>query len=263
MTTAGGKKRGLRARNPLYAHWERARTYKHTSYLDERPHRGVGCPWETGDVHTGDGIQRVSEEQPASLAPVWGEGGSVLQALGSKEEKARQRLKRRTKKKESYEEYLESSTWRKIRAAALRRDKNKCRSCGDPARVVHHVRYPEILGEEKMDWLYSLCRPCHDEIHRLDKQLTLRDATDLILRAGGIEKTVTFVPDDPQLSKAATRNRQLRRGWGKSKKKKRRKPPPADVRKRTKLQLANDRLHEEQKRARENRAKFRKGQDGA
>ena len=47
--------------------------------------------------------------------------------------------------------------------------------------VVHHVRYPKVLGEEKLAWLYSLCVPCHDEIHRLHSSMTLRKATAHVL----------------------------------------------------------------------------------
>lgn len=128
-------------------------------------------------MHTGDGIQRVSGAD-AFLTPLGGEGGSVLQALGSK---AEERGKRRKKKKDSYASYLESSTWRKIRARALKRDKHKCRACGEKAEHVHHMRYPKNLGQEKMEWLFSLCANCHNAIHRAARTIPLRQATDLIL----------------------------------------------------------------------------------
>lgn len=144
-------------------------------------------------MQTGDGIQRVSEAD-ALLAPDGGEGGSVLRALGSKEAKAVARAKRREEKKENYAKYLESSTWRKIRARALKRDKNKCRACGEKAEHVHHIRYPKKLGDEKMEWLYSLCAECHNAIHRAAQKMTLREATDLILGGGSREGNITYLP---------------------------------------------------------------------
>lgn len=137
---------------------------------------------DKGDVLTGDGIERVSEEQSIS-APHGGEGGSVLQALGSKGRVRELRAKRREDKKDSYAKYLEGSAWRKIRGAALKRDKHTCRACSAPAIHVHHVRYPKNLGEERMEWLYSLCAPCHNEIHKRAsvRGVTLRAATNEVL----------------------------------------------------------------------------------
>lgn len=108
----------------------------------------------------------------------------MLQALGSKEGSKRElRAKRRKKKKDSYAKYLESPTWKKIRRQALDRDGHTCRACKKHAQVVHHIRYPKNLGQERLEWLYSLCAPCHDEIHRLaaQKGVTLRAATRQVL----------------------------------------------------------------------------------
>lgn len=194
-----------------------------------------------GDVHTGDGIERAEVSTDSLLTPDGGEGGSVLQALGSKEE----RVKRRKNKKESYAEYLESPTWRKIRAQALKRDKNKCRACGEKAVHVHHVRYPKNLGEEKMEWLYSLCAPCHNSIHRAAATMTLRAATDLILDASR-EENVTRFPDDWRLSKSATRARQsskrVAQVQAQSRRKKRKAKLKPKERKKSKIELENERL---------------------
>lgn len=171
----------------------------------------------------------------------------MLRALGSK---AEERAKRRKKKKDSYAKYLESSTWRKIRAKALARDKNICRACGEKAQHVHHVRYPKNLGEEKMDWLYSLCVPCHDAIHRAAQNMTLRAATELILAAPGTSSNVIHLADDWRLSKSATKARQAKRYRSKpsrvSKRKKRAMKAQHvkdDARKKSKIELENERLH--------------------
>jgi len=220
-------------------------------------------------VHTGDGIQRVSEAE-ALLTPRGGEGGSVPQALGSKAER---RAKRRKQKKDSYAEYLESSTWRAIRARALKRDKNKCRACGEKAEHVHHIRYPKNLGDEKMEWLYSLCVPCHNAIHRAARVMPLRKATELILASPTDTSNVIYLPDDWRLSKTAARKRATGR-WAEKNprdKKKRKKPKklkPFEIKaggprisargsRRTSIQAANDELHQIQQRARESRERRR------
>jgi hypothetical protein len=80
--------------------------------------------------------------------------------------------------RQSYIDYLNSPTWRRIRKAALIRDRHTCRACGDPAQHVHHDRYPNTLGQEKQSWLYSLCADCHAEIHAIvDSGVNLKSAT--------------------------------------------------------------------------------------
>lgn len=208
-------------------------------------------------MHTGDGIQRVSDVADALLAPVGGEGGSVLQALGSKGESQRElRAKRRKEKKDSYAEYLKSEEWKKLRARALRRDKKTCRACGKPAAVVHHIRYPKNLGQERLDWLYSLCSPCHNRIHRLAEEMTLRKATHHVLETRR-EGNVVYLPDDPQLDPAAAKRRNLKgRGHEPGKKKRKRKGLPKTKRmhKSKALLIAqNEALREEFARNRERR----------
>jgi hypothetical protein len=188
-------------------------------------------------VHTGDGIERVSGAD-ALPAPYGGEGGSVLQALGSK---AEERAKRRKKKKDSYSKYLAGDKWKKIRALVLERDKKRCRACGKRAQVVHHIRYPKNLGEEKLEWLFSLCAPCHDEIHRIAATMPLRKATDLVIGSYRDGKVVRL-PDDPRLSKREARLRQ-RKSKGHSKRKVRKVKSRVIVKKESKISLENDRLH--------------------
>ena len=65
----------------------------------------------------------------------------------------------------SHREYLKSSTWQKIRTAALDHYGKICGKCGEFGTDVHHMRYPEIQGEEKMSDLIVVCRSCHDAIH--------------------------------------------------------------------------------------------------
>lgn len=107
------------------------------------------------------------------------------------------RSSRRTEKKLRYEAYLQSDTWKKIRAVVLERDNRVCRSatCSARATVVHHGRYPQILGQERYEWLYALCAPCHDHIHRLTAAgKTLRVATAIVV--DGTEPAPRASPGD-------------------------------------------------------------------
>lgn len=73
----------------------------------------------------------------------------------------------RPSRRNTYNTYLHSPTWKRLRRQALTRDKFKCRGCGDPAQHVHHDRYPNVYGQEKLSWLYSVCADCHTAIHEM------------------------------------------------------------------------------------------------
>lgn len=70
-----------------------------------------------------------------------------------------------------------------MRAKVLDREDHLCQSveCTSQATVVHHVRYPKVLGDERLEWLYALCALCHDEIHRRAQSRSLRQATREVL----------------------------------------------------------------------------------
>ena len=69
----------------------------------------------------------------------------------------------------SYQEYLDSSDWKQRRARILKRDKYQCSMCGTGMNLrVHHVRYPDVLGEESDDDLITVCDSCHEKIHNAD-----------------------------------------------------------------------------------------------
>ena len=70
-------------------------------------------------------------------------------------------------------EFYNSRTWRNKRKEILLRDNNECQMCKQTglvakAQEVHHVKMlinnPE-LGLASMN-LQSLCRRCHDKIHK-------------------------------------------------------------------------------------------------
>lgn len=78
-------------------------------------------------------------------------------------EKSLKRLKGR-----SYEKFLKSTYWAKVRQAVLSRDKNKCIVCGTQMNLqVHHTTYKNHLKEHlHLEDLQTLCKNHHVETHR-------------------------------------------------------------------------------------------------
>lgn len=65
------------------------------------------------------------------------------------------------------EEYLKSDAWSRKRYVVLRRDNWRCVYCGARATQVHHKRYAKKnLGKEPIEWLVSVCKSCHESLHR-------------------------------------------------------------------------------------------------
>lgn len=63
-------------------------------------------------------------------------------------------------------EYLQSEAWKRKRYVVLKRDNWTCVYCGNGATQVHHKRYAKNnIGTEPIDWLVSICKSCHDQIH--------------------------------------------------------------------------------------------------
>lgn len=70
---------------------------------------------------------------------------------------------------EEYQEYLNSPIWWEKRDRILERDGWQCRKCGSGMNLrVHHIRYPEVLGEEPDSDLITLCDDCHKSVHEQD-----------------------------------------------------------------------------------------------
>ncbi len=69
----------------------------------------------------------------------------------------------------SYQDYLASQDWKQRRARILKRDNYQCTMCGTGMNLrVHHIRYPDILGEEPDEDLITVCDSCHEKIHGND-----------------------------------------------------------------------------------------------
>jgi 5-methylcytosine-specific restriction endonuclease McrA len=63
--------------------------------------------------------------------------------------------------------YLKSDAWKRKRYVVLKRDNWRCLYCGGRATQVHHTKYAKYdIGKEPIEWLVSICKDCHDSIHR-------------------------------------------------------------------------------------------------
>jgi len=74
---------------------------------------------------------------------------------------------KREKRRDYYRnDYLKSEAWQRKRYVVLRRDNWTCVYCFAPATQVHHKRYlKKNIGKEPIDWLVSICGPCHERKH--------------------------------------------------------------------------------------------------
>lgn len=70
-------------------------------------------------------------------------------------------------KKQTYDEFLKSAYWRKVRLLILKRDNSCCCNCGSTQNLhIHHTTYKHHLKElENLEDLITLCKSCHNEIH--------------------------------------------------------------------------------------------------
>lgn len=78
----------------------------------------------------------------------------------------KRRLSNRIARKNYYREYLKSDAWKRKRYVVFKRDNWKCQYCGAKATEVHHLKYAKYqIGKEPIDWLVSICSPCHRKQH--------------------------------------------------------------------------------------------------
>ena len=75
--------------------------------------------------------------------------------------------KRRKSRRDYYRNvYLKSDAWRRKRYVVLKRDNWICVYCGERATQVHHTRYAKYnIGKEPIEWLESVCKSCHEDLH--------------------------------------------------------------------------------------------------
>lgn len=74
-----------------------------------------------------------------------------------------------TPRQQSYQEFLASPEWRKMRNTRLKLDGFICQGCGGSAVTAHHIWYPkEEHWKDTPLWaLISLCAECHAKAHRI------------------------------------------------------------------------------------------------
>ena len=73
--------------------------------------------------------------------------------------------------KMTYEEYLQSRWWLKIRERTIKRDKKKCTKCKARKYLQVHHKFYRGRGKEKMKDLITFCRKCHENEHGIIRPL--------------------------------------------------------------------------------------------
>lgn len=75
--------------------------------------------------------------------------------------------KKKKQKKQSYDEFLKSGYWRRVRNIVLKRDNNCCCKCGAKTNLhIHHTTYKHHMKEiDNLDDLVTLCKSCHNAVH--------------------------------------------------------------------------------------------------
>ncbi len=62
---------------------------------------------------------------------------------------------------------LAAESYRKLRRLVLERDSWRCQFCGQIVNLqVHHLRPRSQQGDDKEENLITLCRACHERVHR-------------------------------------------------------------------------------------------------
>lgn len=63
-----------------------------------------------------------------------------------------------------YKAYMSSPQWDVKRVEAIKKDGNRCRTCGRIGKLeVHHISYIR-MGQERPEDLMTLCPKCHEEM---------------------------------------------------------------------------------------------------
>jgi hypothetical protein len=94
-----------------------------------------------------------------------------------REEYEKLRIERETQRAEEnekwhswYESYLKTPEWAHRQRKVLERSRGICEGClVNRATQVHHVTYAHV-GEEFLWELRAICRPCHERLHRIERE---------------------------------------------------------------------------------------------
>lgn len=67
----------------------------------------------------------------------------------------------------TYDDYLKSKHWKRVRRRAVKRAGNRCQLCNGVFDLnVHHNNY-DRLGKERKPDVVVLCRQCHERFHNI------------------------------------------------------------------------------------------------
>src|SRR5438128_11553168 len=70
----------------------------------------------------------------------------------------------------SYQQYLDSNEWKKIKIRKERSVKKRCSICASSEKIdLHHLFYRPALDSVRNSGLRWLCRHCHGIVHSLKK----------------------------------------------------------------------------------------------
>ena len=98
----------------------------------------------------------------------------------------------------TYEEYLKSDHWQRVRLKAKRRKNyQKCEFCDCKNVELHHKNYKWILTDFELRSIIALCRTHHQEVHDLSKKekCSVRVATNMLSKVYKPDWTKKNTPD--------------------------------------------------------------------
>lgn len=74
--------------------------------------------------------------------------------------------------KEYYFRWTKTLRYKALRDKRLKHDKYQCQLCGTGKNlIIHHVSYEHLGEASEFDDLVTLCRKCHQEVHRKDLEI--------------------------------------------------------------------------------------------
>ena len=106
----------------------------------------------------------------------------------------------------SYEEYLNSAEWKQKAKGRARIDNYRCTMCGCEGTMnnplqCHHITYRNIYNENTYKDLLTLCRNCHESVHKMMNRLTAPDkhgwkdelrVENHVLEVGGMKEGINI-----------------------------------------------------------------------
>lgn len=115
----------------------------------------------------------------------------------------------------TYEEYLISPLWRRLRAKAMMHAKKSCFACGSVAVQVHHRSYSRAtLKGKKPENLVAVCDSCHDRAEfQNGVKVGPTEANRVLdnIRAARLQPRPGIAPPTPKNQSPAQRKAQRRR----------------------------------------------------